>query len=148
MPIIDPFTGATVQYNPTTHNMDFIYPSGAVESVAPYASGEGYLSGGSWLDKLVSWVGKAASAFVGGGASGGSVPGIAPYESMPKISINKPPELLEPYMLDIGALGPGPVADGLGEGSVDGGATGAGGLMPWVVVAAVVLGLLFFLKSK
>lgn len=107
-------------------------------------SGSGYRHT-SWLDKFVSGAGKAASVWAGGGSSSlPPIPGATPFESMPKISINKPPEALAPYMLDLTEFntGAGGLKGGIGaEGEAA--AVGSSGLNLYAIAALVVLAGVF-----
>ena len=113
-------------------------------------SGPGYVHT-SWLDKLFSWGGKIASAGAGG------VPGVGPgagaLEWAPKISITRPPSGGPGGMSYDNALSPvvnsgdfSPAGNVGSAGAVA--SSGSAGLMPWVIGAAVVVGLLFFVKFK
>jgi len=148
---IDPVTGKkiTLGEGETLVGLGLI-PAGYRES-AVWKTGYAHTS---WLDKLFSWGGKIASAGGRAGLTGGApAPGVAPFEWLPKISITRPPSggpggmsydnaLAE--MLEAGDFLP---AGNVGEaGAVA--SSGSAGLMPWAIGAAVVVGLLFFVKFK
>jgi len=139
---LDPVTGKKITLGPG----ETLAGTGLVgDDFTLIESGPGYLHT-SWLDKAFSFLGKGASyAAGGGGGAVGLAPGVAPFEWMPKVSISRPPESLAPYMTDMVDLGPGP---GSPEESVGGPGAESSGLMPWAIGAAVVVGLLFFVKFK
>ena len=145
---LDPVTGKkiTLGEGETLVGLGLI-PAGYRES-AVWKTGYAHTS---WLDKLFSWGGKIASAGAGG------VPGVGPgagaLEWAPKISITRPPSRGPGGMSYDNALSPvvnsgdfSP-AGNVGEaGAVA--SSGSAGLMPWAIGAAVVVGLLFFVKFK
>jgi len=142
---LDPVTGKKISWSGDTPPASFTALMSPMTEATLIESGPGYLST-SWLDKLFSWAGKIAS--VGAGGAPGVGTGAGGLEWMPRLSITRPPGSDMPCV-GLPGLAPGGLLAGGGVGEAgEAVSSGSAGLMPWAIGAAVVVGLLFFVKFK